>query len=87
MEDKYVELSFSINVVSIVLIIQARVNMRSSILAAAFLATVQAQSGPVDPSTTKDCTFYWDAVAGDTCAKMEGDWGISHAQFVKWVGH
>lgn len=60
--------------------------MRSSILAAAFVATVQAQSGPVDPSTTKDCTFYADAVdASDTCAKIEDDWGISHAQFVQWV--
>lgn len=59
--------------------------MRPFILAAAFLATVQAQSGPVDPSTTKDCTFYWDAVDGDTCAKIEDDWGISHAQFVQWV--
>ena len=60
--------------------------MRYSILAAALLATVQAQSGPVDPSTTKYCTFYADATdASQTCAKIEDDWGISHAQFVRWV--
>ena len=41
---------------------------------------------PVDPSTTKDCTFF--DTAGDesyTCKFFEDTWNLSHEEFVEWV--
>lgn len=52
----------------------------------AALAAVHAQSGPVDPSTTPDCTFFDTAVDESyTCDHIEAIWQISHADFVRWV--
>lgn len=88
MKHKYVQSSLPITFVSRLCKdnLQVAVNMRSSFVAAALLATVQAQSGPVDPSTTKDCTFYDTAADSSyTCAKFEDIWLISHEDFVKWV--
>jgi len=47
---------------------------------------LRRQSGPVDPSTDPDCSFFDTAfTAADTCAFFESNWGISHADFVAWV--
>ena len=49
--------------------------------------TAKRQAGPVDPSTDPDCSYYDTAYsASDDCTCFENYWGLSHADFVKWVG-
>jgi hypothetical protein len=44
------------------------------------------QSGPVDPGTIKDCTFWETAEdASYTCATFENDFGLTFAQFFAYV--
>lgn len=65
-----------------------------SLLAAAGVAAVpnvgrsiKRQSGPVDPGTASDCTYFDTALDSTyTCAYFEESWGLSHADFVDWVG-
>jgi LysM repeat protein len=42
------------------------------------------QDGPVPSGTIKDCTYFVDANAGDTCASIASDWGITNAQFLNY---
>lgn len=42
------------------------------------------QDGPVPTGTISDCTYFIDAVAGDTCASIASDWGITGAQFLAY---
>ena len=48
---------------------------RLATLAVALAGAGMAQAG---------CTFSWKAAAGDTCASMASDWGISVDDFIKW---
>lgn len=51
-------------------------------------ATFKRQSGPVDPTTDPDCTYYDTAYdSSNDCAFFESYWGLSHADFIAWVGH
>ncbi|KAI0197889.1 hypothetical protein F4808DRAFT_284737 [Astrocystis sublimbata] len=48
-------------------------------------AGIKRQSGPVDPSTDPDCTYY-DTAYDETndCSYFEDWWGISHQDLVSW---
>jgi hypothetical protein len=47
---------------------------------------IKRQSGPVDPSTDPDCSYYDTSFSEtDDCAYFEANWGISHSDFVAWV--
>ncbi|KAJ2970858.1 hypothetical protein NUW58_g9574 [Xylaria curta] len=51
----------------------------------AFAATLKRQSGPVDPKTDPDCTYYDTAYTEtDDCTYFEEWWGIPHKDFVAW---
>lgn len=44
------------------------------------------QSGPVEPDTNPDCTFFDTSYSEfDDCAYFEDFWGVSHSDFVAWV--
>lgn len=48
--------------------------------------STKRQSGPVDPGTASDCTYFETALDSTyTCAYYEDSWGLSHADFVDWV--
>ncbi|KAI1151806.1 hypothetical protein F4825DRAFT_451089 [Nemania diffusa] len=57
----------------------------ASIVTSCSARGVKRQSGPVDPSTDPDCSYY-DTVysPSDNCAYLENFWGVSHADFVLW---
>ncbi|RYP74297.1 hypothetical protein DL771_003118 [Monosporascus sp. 5C6A] len=46
------------------------------------------QDGPVDPGTPEDCTL-WDTayISDHDCEYFETSWGLTHEQFVSWLGH
>ena len=46
------------------------------------------QSGPVDPGTIKDCTF-WDTAINETytCQLFQDDWDLTFAQFFSYVSY
>lgn len=43
------------------------------------------QSYPVDPATTTYCTWFYDNDGSADCASIPGTWGISLADFIRWV--
>lgn len=50
--------------------------------------SIRHQSGPVEPDTDPDCSYYNTVFsASDNCAYLEDFWGVSHAEFVSWVNH
>ena len=56
------------------------------VLAATHRDRTKRQGANVDPSTTKDCTF-WDYALDEsyTCQYFEEQWAASHDDFVAWV--
>ncbi|OLN89002.1 LysM domain-containing protein-like protein 6 [Colletotrichum chlorophyti] len=42
-------------------------------------------SFPSDPNTTHYCSWWWDNDGSIPCANMPGEWGISLADFLRWV--
>ncbi len=42
------------------------------------------QDSTVPPGTITDCTFWYDAVVGDTCASIASNWGITLQQFITY---
>jgi hypothetical protein len=47
---------------------------------------IKRQSGPVEPDTDKDCTYYDDALDSSyDCQYFEDWWGMAHEDFVAWV--
>ena len=45
---------------------------------------IQRQNGPVPSGTISDCTYFYDSVAGDTCASIANAWGITLQQFITY---
>lgn len=41
---------------------------------------IRLQNGPVAPYIISDCTLFYDAKTGDSCASVANDWGISTEQ-------
>lgn len=47
----------------------------------------QAPEGPVDPGTSKLCTYYVTVrLRSEDCVYLSGYWGIRYEDFVSWVG-
>ncbi|KAL8942164.1 MAG: hypothetical protein Q9216_001811 [Gyalolechia sp. 2 TL-2023] len=45
---------------------------------------IRRQDGPVPPDTINDCTYFYDAQPGDTCASIAENWGITLAEFKRY---
>ncbi|PCH03070.1 Peptidoglycan-binding Lysin subgroup [Penicillium occitanis (nom. inval.)] len=46
--------------------------------------TSSVTSTLVEPSTVPDCTEYHLVVSGDTCSKIESEYGITNDEFAQW---
>lgn len=46
--------------------------------------SLRRRDGPVAPDTIKDCTYFYNAKSGDTCASIANDWGITAQQFLAY---
>lgn len=40
----------------------------------------------VDPLTTEYCSYYWDTAGEFTCDELVEVWGLTMADFTRWVG-
>lgn len=40
---------------------------------------------PFDPNTVAPCTWWWDNDGSISCQNMPSEWGISLADFLRWV--
>jgi hypothetical protein len=66
--------------------IRRNVTLLLSLLGQLNAEVIRRQSGPVDPSTDPDCSFFDTSFSSDdNCAFFESNWGISHTNFVAWV--
>lgn len=65
--------------------------IRLTFILLVFASVERRQNGPIDPSTTIDCTFFIDwpdpftPELGDTCVSIADYWGISERAFIIWV--
>jgi len=79
-------LSFlTINSIIVLTYVATTLIASASITGAGNMARDTTPLEPFDPNTTKFCSYWWDTEGSFTCQEFVDGWGLTLADFTRWV--